>query len=150
MSSLLTNSQRVLLEDVLNHIIPSDVEMPAAGQAAIGYVESEAATYPSTRRIVLDILSLADSVAGYLHNKPFFRICNSLKEPLLKAVEEKHPRVFGAFVTLAYSGYYTNELVINKIGSNAGAPQPKGFPVAPFDPDIVRNTRKLGPRYRLA
>ena len=148
MSNFLTDTQRSLLKDVLNHIIPEDMVMPAAGQIAAGYVESASSTSEITIRVVLDILALTDTTAGSLYGKPFSSISDSLKKPLLKIIEEKSPKLFSDFVTLVYNGYYTNASVIELLGPDARNPQPTGFQISPFNSEIVNNVRKLGTRYR--
>jgi len=148
MSNLLTDTQRSLLEDVLDHIIPKEGDMPAAGQIAASYVESASSTSAITIRVVLDMLALTAATAGSLHSKSFSDIADSLKGPLLKIIEEQSPEIFRDFVTLVYNGYYTNASVIKRLGPDARIPQPTGFPISPFNPAIVNNVRNLGPRYR--
>ena len=148
MGAFLTDTQRATLVDVLDRIIPEEGEMPSAGHIAADYVESAATASSTTARVVLDSLMAIDATAGSHHSKPFLDIADSAKEALLKMVEEQNPQLFGEFVNLAYSGYYTNTTVIERLGPDAGTPQPEGLPIAPFDPTIVGEVRKLGPRYR--
>lgn len=147
MSDLLTDAQRAALAHVLDHIIPGEGDMPA-GQIAAGYVESAATASAAAARTVLDALAATDAAAGSQHGKPFCDIADSQKEALLKVVEAQDPQVFDDFVSLVYRGYYTNASVIERLGPDAGTPQPKGFPIAPFDPAIVGKVRGLGPHYR--
>ena len=148
MGDILTDSQRATLAHVLDGIIPKDSGMPGAGQIAADYVESVATASASTARVVLDTLMATDAVAGSQHGKPFSDVADSEKEILLKMVEAQDPDVFEEFVSLAYSGYYTNSSIIERLGPDAGTPQPRGLPIAPFDPAIVEKVRDLGPRYR--
>ena len=148
MNVLLTDTQRVLLKQLLDHIIPKEGEMPAAGEIAARHVEGAAEMSSVTARVVLDMMVVADAMAGSCYGKPFSDIADSSKEPLLKIIQEQYPRMFGEFVTLAYNGYYTDESVVRLLGPDAGIPQPKGFLVASFNPAIVSNVRKLGQRYR--
>ena len=148
MGDFLTDSQRATLVDVLDRIIPKEGEIPSAGQIATDYVETAATASATTARVVLDTLVATDVAAGSHHGKPFLDIDDSAKETLLKMVEEQNPEMFSEFVRLAYSGYYTNTSVIERLGPDAGTPQPKGLPIAPFDPTIVEKVRNLGPRYR--
>lgn len=148
MSSLLSEEQRFLLEDVLNNIIPGNDEMPAAGLVASDFVERSASGSAASKRIVLDMIAVADAAAGSYHNKPFSDVSDSSKESLLHIVEEQNKEIFSDFVNLVYDGYYTNPSVISLLGVDAGTPQPTGFSNPPFDPVIVDNVRTLGPRYR--
>ena len=47
-----------------------------------------------------------------------------------------------------YDGYNTHPSVTERLGPDAGTPQPRGFPIAPFDPRIVEKVRHIGPRYQ--
>lgn len=145
MSDILTDAQRATLMDMLDRIIPKDGDMPGAGQIATDYVEAAAT---AAARVVLDTLMATDAAAGSQHGKPFSDVADSAKEAVLKTVEAQDPDVFEEFVSLAYSGYYTNASIIGRLGPDAGTPQPQGLPIAPFDPAIVEKVRDLGPRYR--
>lgn len=148
MSDFLTDSQRATLIDVLDRILPEESNMPGAGHIAADYVESAATASASTARVVLDTLMATDAVAGSEHGRPFSDVADSEKEALLRMVEARDPDVFEEFLSLAYSGYYTNASIIERLGPDAGTPQPRGLPIAPFDPAIVEKVRDLGPRYR--
>ncbi len=149
MSNLLSQEQRSLLEDVLDNIIPGSDEMPAAGLVASDFVERSAIGSVAIKRIVLDIVSATDAMAGLHHNKRFLDVSDSAKESLLKIVEEQNKGIFSDFVNLVYDGYYTNPSVIDLLGVDAGVPQPTGFSNPPFDPGIVDDVRMRGPRYRV-
>ena len=148
MGTFLTCTQRAILVDLLDQIIPEKGDMPGAGQASFDHVESVALGSTFAARVVLDMLKDADAIAGTHHGKPFSDLDDSAKESSLKMVEDQDPEIFSAFVGLVYSGYYTNAAVIRRLGPNARKPQPTGFPIDPFDPTIVETVRGLGPRYR--
>ena len=149
MSSLLSGEQTTTLEDILNNIIPANDEMPAAGLVVRDFVGRSASRSPVRKRIVLAMIAVTDAVARAYHDKSFSEVPDSLKEFVLKIVEEQNEELFSEFVNLAYDGYYTNPSVINLLGVDAGAPQPVGFSNSSFDPGIVDNVRMLGPRYRV-
>ena len=148
MGNFLTKIQRSTLVDVLDRIIPRTGEMPGAGQIAIEYVETAATASSSTGRVVLDTLMAIDVAAGSGNGKRFADVADSAKAALLRVIEEQDPAVFSEFVDLVYDGYYTDPSVIERLGPDAGTPQPSGFPIAPFDPRIVEKVRHIGPRYR--
>ena len=83
MNALLTDTQRVLLKQLLDHIKPKEGEMPAAGEIAASYVEGAAEMSSVTARVVLDMMVVADAMAGSCYGKPFSDIADSSKEPLL-------------------------------------------------------------------
>jgi hypothetical protein len=148
LGKFLTQIQRANLVDVLDRIIPRTGEMPGAGQIAVEYVEAAALESAVTARVVLDTLMAVDAVAGSGHGKPITEIADTEKVALLEVVAEQRPSLFGEFVDLVYDGYYTDASVIERLGPDAGKPQPEGRPIAPFDPQIVVSVRQLGPRYR--
>ena len=149
MGKFLTEIQRALLVDVLDRIIPEAGEMPGAGAIAVEYVESAAMTRSTTARTVLGTLMAIDAAAGSEYGEPFTEIADSSKATLLVVVERMYPKLFGEFVDLVYDGYYTDATVIERLGPDAGMPQPGGRPIAPFDPKIVESVRQLGPKYRM-
>ena len=97
---------------------------------------------------LLDTLKRADAVAGSRHQKAFCDLSEPHQYTVLKGVEKESPDLFMEFVRHTYSGYYTNPSVVGRLGADAGPPQPRGFPIEPFDPSIVDQVRKLGSRYR--
>lgn len=145
---LFTEKQLELLIDVLDQIIPEGKSLPSAGTTAANFVAEMASRSNMVMRTVMDVLNITEASAGSNHSKSFLDIPHDSKELVLKNVEESHPEMFSNFVSLVYDGYYTNESVIALLGSDAGMPQPTGFPVPPFNPEIVANVRKLGPRFR--
>ena len=148
MAIILTRIQRATIVDLLDQIIPNEDGMPGAGEISTGYIESVVLVSPPTAHVILDILEATEAAANTHHSKPFSNLVDSAKKSSLKMVENQDPELFAAFVHLAYSGYYTNSAVINRIGPTARKPQPEGFPISPFDPSIVENVRNRGPRYR--
>jgi hypothetical protein len=148
MEVFLTCTQRATLKALLDQIIPNKNNMPSAGEISTGYIESSVLVSAHNAHVVLDILKAIHTMSDARHSKPFSSLVDSAKKSALAMVENKEPDLFNAFVRLAYSGYYTNASVIKRLGPNARKPQPEGFPIAPFDPTIVKNVRDLGPRYR--
>jgi hypothetical protein len=148
LDKFLTDIQKAGLVDVLDLIIPRLGEMPGAGQIVFEYVKAAACGSAATARVVLDTLMAIDAAAGSGYGKPFTEIADTEKVALLEAVEEQRPSLFGEFVDLVYDGYYTDAFVIERLGPDAGKPQPEGRPIALFDPQIVVSVRQLGPRYR--
>ena len=110
--------------------------------------QTDAQRQMATAGVVLDTLMAIDAAAGSGYGKPFTEIADTEKVALLEAVAEQRPSLFGEFVDLVYDGYYTDAFVIERLGPDAGKPQPEGRPIAPFDPQIVVSVRQLGPRYR--
>ncbi len=70
----------------------------------------------------------------------------------LRALEAREPDRFGALIVAAYSGYYTHPDVLAVIeataGYKAGPPQPGGYGLDAFDPDMLAVPRARPPSYR--
>ncbi|MEM9047927.1 MAG: hypothetical protein AAGC92_04345 [Pseudomonadota bacterium] len=117
------------LTRLLSLLLPGQDPFPAAGALGIdrailaeprfaGPVQAVLAALPD-----LDTLGERDAVTR------------------LKATEAKMPEAFSTLVVAAYSFYYTHPLVLDAIetetGYKSGAPQPGGYDLAPFDPDML-------------
>ena len=149
MSALLTDYQREMLTRLLDRLIPPEGDMPGAGQVGVAdYMESVSRRSPHEARTLLDTLKQADALAGSRHLKAFRDLSGPQQDAVLKEVEDRNPNLFLEFVHHTYSGYYTNPSVVGRLGADAGPPQPRGFPIKPFDPSIVDQVRKLGSHYR--
>jgi hypothetical protein len=74
------------------------------------------------------------------------------REARLHAVAAAEPAAMDAVVNLVYTAYYTDPDVLAGIealtGYHAGPPQPRGYDLAPFDPDAVSRVRLLDPIWR--
>ena len=149
MRALLTDSQRETLNALIDRLIPPEGDRPGAGQAGVArYLESAAIRSTRVARNVLGTLQRADSVAGVEHGRPLLDLPADEKDAVLKAVGRQSPDLFHEFVFHVYSGYYTSQKALTPLGPDAGTPQPRGFPIEPFDPNIVDRVRRLGPKYR--
>ncbi len=72
----------------------------------------------------------------------------------LRVAEASEPAWFSALVVGAYSLYYTHPVVADVLarltGYAAGAPQPEGHDLAPFDPAMVAVPAARAPHFRTA
>lgn len=70
----------------------------------------------------------------------------------LRALEDSQPEPFGALIVAAYSGYYTHRDVLAVIEAKAGykarPPQPGGYALEAFDPEMLAVPRSRPPSYR--
>ena len=149
MAALLTDAQRETLTAIVDRLIPADGERLGAVNAGVaGYLDAASAKSTRTARTVLRALQEIDSVAGREHRRAFQKLAAEEKDSVLKAVERHAGSLFHDLVTHVYDGYYTNPDVLAGLAPDAGTPQPRGFPIKPFDPAIVDGVRKLGAKYR--
>jgi hypothetical protein len=66
---------------------------------------------------------------------------------VLQRVEQGHPSFFAALVDHAYRAYYTLPEVQQALGWNR-PPQPLGYTLVPFDPNLLAQQRLGAPFWR--
>jgi hypothetical protein len=142
--SVLSPDQRVLLDAVLDRLLPANGPVPPAG--ALGCAAAIDATLgrdPALRRLFLDGLTeievrgLADSADP---------------DTTLREVEAASPTFFAALVNHAYRAYYTHPRVLQGLEETTGyparPPQPLGHAMPPWDPDLLVKQRERPPFWR--
>lgn len=100
-----------LLVMVLNHLIPQDGGMPAAGDLGVAhFIEEAASVAPDldvSIRKVLGALPDADT---------FTRLSEAEADRLLQQVENADAHSFGLMVQATYAGYYGHPEVLKVLG----------------------------------
>ena len=116
-NQVLSSDQRSLLTAVLNRIIPSNDQMPGAGDLGIAaFIEDVAARSTDLTRLFNEGLVEIAVTAGQNSTQAFESLSNTSKDELLKAVETAFPVFFDQLVLQTYNGYYTNPEVFKAIG----------------------------------
>ena len=151
MSRVFTESQQILLRDVLNRIVPAEDDFPGAGDLGIAsYVHGVAAESAALADLFVAGLARIQTVAAVDTGKGFQNLSPEEKDGVLQRVEQEQPDFFMALVQHAYNGYYTNPAIFPLIGYEGHPPQPLGYAMKPFDPALLENVRKRAPFYRQA
>ena len=148
-ASVLVESQRALLTDVLDRLIPSAGRLPAAGALGVAdYVDRVLAGCADLRRTILEVLLQIDAAAGREHSRAFSELEGSRKDAVLRRVEAFEPANFEALLRQAYNGYYSDPAVITGLGLEARPPQPAGYELEAGDLSPLEKVKRRGRMYR--
>ncbi len=148
-ASVLVESQRALLTDVLDQLIPSTGKLPAAGALGVpDYIDRVVAGSTDLRRAILEALLQIDATAGREHSGAFSELEGSRKDAVLRRVEASEPELFQALLRQAYNGYYSDATVITGLGLEARPPQPVGHELEAGDLSSLEKVRRRGRMYR--
>ena len=144
-----TESQGVLLKDVINRIVPAEGEFPGAGDmGVVEYLDRVAGESTALTALFLPGLAHIEIAASRAGGKGFGGLSVEERDRVLRQVEQEHPDFFSALVQQTYNGYYTNPTIYRLVGPEAHDPQSKTGQVRPFDPQLLDGVRKLGRVYR--
>lgn len=141
-ASSLLRSQTLLLTRVLEVLIPPNGNLPGAGGLGLADVVAKdarlAPQHAERAHAVLDGLD-PESTDKALTNE-------------LLAAETAHPERFRSLLVLAYAAYYRDERVRVQLedwsGYPTSPPQPGGYELSPFDPNLLARQRMRAPFWR--
>ena len=144
-----SEQQRTLLYAVLDHIVPPNGDLPAAGELRVAeHVEGVAGLSQGTRRLFSEGLKSIEVTSVQMHSSEFVELSDEDKVGVLRQVESQNPDFFSALVVQTYAGYYTNPKVLRAKGLKLRPPQPQGYELDEFDMSLLENVRKRGKVYR--
>ena len=147
----LDDSRRIILQSVMDRLIPAVDDLPAAGEMGLAAeVEKMAGSVPRYGAALSGIL---DAFAQDLSAKAaggFRGLDGEAQDNAIRAIESSLPAQFGEFLEIVYLAYYSDGTVHRRIGWSGRPPQPDGFQLPPFDESILENVRKREPFWRKA
>ena len=144
-----TESQEELMKAALNRLIPAENNFPGAGDLGLAsYVDSVAAESPGLTRLFLTGLDYIEITAHKTFGSSFSVLPLEQQDEVLGRTERERPEFFDALVLHTYNGYYIQPAVLTRIGHEARPPQPRGYPMQPFDLRLLNNVRSRGPLYK--
>ena len=155
---ILAAHQVALLAAIQNRLIPSQDEMPGAGDAGCAQtVDRFLKERPALRRPIFAALNAVEAAAGECAQASaadeasthvgFLALADTERDAVLRAVEAAHPDLFQTLLRQTYTAYYTNPAVLLILGWNP--PQPEGHPTPPpFDEALLENVKQRGKLWR--
>ena len=138
---VLSAEQAILLTAVLNRLVPADDEMPAAGDLGVAqFIDGVMHEAPHMRQPILSVIDrVALSGSAIQWN-------GADLDALLTRVERDDKVSFDALLEVTYTAYYSHPDVLHAIG---WIPPGKEADTSEFfDPSLLDDVRKMGPRYR--
>ncbi len=130
-----------MLEAIVDHLLPGGQGFPSAS-------DTDLASWMAAQR------RFAPAVSWLIERLPddFAALPQDQQLGQLQAAEAADSERFGVVVIAAYSGYYTHRAVLAAVethrGYKAGPPQPGGYALQPFDPQLLQVPSGRGPSYR--
>ncbi len=148
MPRFLSQNQRSLVTAVLDRLIPSQGDMPGAGEAGTAdYLDSIAADSTQLARLFSGGLQDIEIAASRLESS-FEELSGDRRGEILRGVEANNPEFFDALVRHTYNGYYSNSKVVEALGLDPRPPQPRGNRVERGDLTSLQVVVERGQAYR--
>ena len=139
-------SQRVLLDAVLDRIIPPQADRPGAGSLGVGdFVEGVAVGEPGLIRMFVQGLAAIEIAAAERGPDGFATLADEAKDEALRSVEQSQNNFFDQLVLQVYNGYYTNLTVFESIGYNLPSTPEPGVKLELLDETLLEAQRQRPP-----
>lgn len=145
---VLDEANRATLRAALNRIIPPNEPLPGAGDLVLSTLERDVAAVPNLRRAFLDGLRRLDLAAWTSQDRSFADLDPAARDALLRRAESDDAAFFDLLVRQTYVAYYADPRVVAALGL-LPAPQPRGYPLPPFDPSLLDRVRERGEIWRI-
>ena len=148
MPRFLSRSQHELVTAVLDRLIPSQGEMPGAGELGTAdYLDGIAAGSAGIARLFSGGLQDIEIAAARL-GSGFEKLSGDQQDEVLRGVEADSPQFFDLLVRHTYNGYYSNPKVVELLGLDPRPPQPRGNHVERGDLSSLQVVVERGQAYR--
>ena len=144
-----SESQHALMSEVLDRLVPPNGELPGAEALGVAdFVDRTVSESAQLRELFLAGLASVEAASQVMFSSGFSVLLSEKKIEVLRRVEVEQPRFFEALVRQTYLGYYTSPRIKRLLGMDPRPPQPAGYPVGPFEADLLEKVRKRGKVWR--
>lgn len=137
-------STHELLGAVLDRLLPAVDELDGAGGLGLAATALDDPLLHAAPEAIDVVLALLPP--------DFVTLDTPSQDGALRAAQAAEPDAFGILISVAYNAYYVDPRVLARIDRlteyKAGAPQPGGYEVEPFDETLLVQIRKREPFWR--
>ena len=148
MPRFLSEIQYTLVTAVLDRLIPSQGDMPGAGEVGTAdYLDEIVAGSTQLARLFthgLQDIEIAASRSG----SGFDDLSVDQQDETLREVESDNPEFFDVLIRHTYNGYYSNPRIVQLLGLDPRPPQPRGNRVERGDLSSLEVVVERGQAYR--
>lgn len=132
----------MILSAAMDRLVPPVDDLPGAGAMGLApEVESLARRHPPYQHALATFIEK-------LAPKWSAELAAAQQDALLRDLETADGATFNAVLELVYLAYYGDPRVHRRVNWRGGSLQPEGFPLAPFNPEILQTTRQRKPFWR--
>jgi Gluconate 2-dehydrogenase subunit 3 len=143
------DSQWELMGATLNRIIPSSGAFPGAGDLGVArYIDRVIGQAAELKRLFVQGMTQIDITSQEQYAQAFTSLSEQQQDGVLRQVESSHRKFFSALVTHAYSGYYSDPVILRLLGLEARPPQPRGHELEPLDLGLLEHVKQRAPLYK--
>ena len=151
MSRFFSPQQRSIVISVLDRLIPRQDDLPSTAEAGtVDYIDGVVADSKHLPRLFGRGLRLIESTAARVGGSRFETLSGERQDDVLHRVESEEGEFFETLVGYAYNGYYSNPEVVEALGIDPSAPQPRGNKVEVGDFSSLEEVQRRGQAYRNA
>lgn len=148
MATFLSSDQRILIEAVLDRLIPATGTSPGPGQAnTADYLDGVVAASAGLARLFSIGLRSIEACAES-RGSSFVEMNDDQQDEVLRDIEDADSEFFETLLMHTYNGYYSNPDVVEALGLEARPPQPRGHAVELGDFSTLEAVVSRGQAYR--